>query len=241
MNIQINTHMLIKFRNHLLALIKIYTPILFFILLVIFLNFVTGIPISQFTRDPAAIANINPFFGFVSNIGILLWCATASICFFSSTIIRKYNQQIDVYKGREFSNFLMIAGFFTLLILLDDLFLFHELVFPIFLNIPGKFLFASYAIILLWYFFRFKNIIIKTKLTFLFLSLLCFGISIIIDVLRDRLDISIYQAHLFEDGFKLLGIFSWLSYFVTVSFKVLSRYGKKAEGRGQETGGILAG
>ncbi|MDJ0796702.1 MAG: hypothetical protein QNJ51_07660 [Calothrix sp. MO_167.B12] len=198
------------------------------------MNFATGIPISQFTRDPAAIADINPFFGLVSNIGILLWCGTVSICFFSSTIIRKYNQQIDLYKVRDFSNFLMIAGFITLILLLDDLFLFHELVFPIFLNIPGKFLFASYAIIISWYFFRFRNIIIKTEWTFLFLSLLCFGISIIIDVLRDILDISIYQAHLFEDGFKLIGIFSWLSYFVKVSFQVLSRYTPKAEGRGKE-------
>ncbi|MDJ0615539.1 MAG: hypothetical protein QNJ63_02130 [Calothrix sp. MO_192.B10] len=216
--------MLIQFRNRWLIFVKIYTPILLFLLLVIFLNFVTGIPISKFTRDPAAIADINPFFGLVSNIGILLWCGTVSICFFSSTIIRKYNQHIDLYKVRDFSNFLMIAGFITLILLLDDLFLFHELVFPIFLKIPGKFLYASYAIIISWYFFRFRNIIIKTEWTFLFLSLLCFGTSIIIDALRDILDISIYQAHLFEDGFKLLGIFSWLSYFVKVSFKVLFRY-----------------
>lgn len=221
MNIKIDTQLIIKFRNYLSIFINIYTPILLFLLLVICLHIATGIPISKFTRDPAAIAHINPFFGMVSNIGILLWCAASSICFFSSTIIRKYNHKIDLYKERELSNFLMIAGFITLIILLDDLFLFHELVFPIFLNIPGRVLFASYAMILSWYFFQFRKIIIKTEWIFLFVSLLFFGISITIDLLRDVLDISFYQEHLFEDGFKLLGIFSWLSYFISVSFNVL--------------------
>ncbi len=62
-------------------LVKLYTPIVILVLLVVFLSFKTGIPIDKFTGDPAAIAGINPFIGVVSNIGILFWCASASIEF----------------------------------------------------------------------------------------------------------------------------------------------------------------
>ena len=130
-------------------------------------------------------------------------------------------QTADSYISKELANFLAVAVIITLVMLLDDLFLFHELVFPIFLNIPGRFLFISYAIIILWYLLRFRRTIVNTKWAFLFLGFLCFGSSIFIDILRDIFHLDFYQPHLLEDGFKLLGIVSWLSYYVTGSFNIL--------------------
>ena len=38
------------------------------------------VSMAAMTRDVTAIANIHPFSGILSNLGILLWCAAASIC-----------------------------------------------------------------------------------------------------------------------------------------------------------------
>jgi hypothetical protein len=36
------------------------------------------------TNDTAAIARIHPIAGILSNLGVLLWCASASICLFAA-------------------------------------------------------------------------------------------------------------------------------------------------------------
>ena len=201
-------------------LVKLYTPIVILLLLVVFLSFKTGIPISKFTADPAAIAGINPFIGVVSNIGILFWCASASICFFSFALLQKTR-----IRG-NFSAFFLFSGFITSILLLDDLFLFHEeglnslgIIFPNLPFISEKVIYFSYIMIVLLYFIRFRKIIIKTDFALLFLAFLFFGGSIIIDLFQ----IAVFDIFLFEDGFKLFGIVSWLGYFVIVCFQVVKQ------------------
>ena len=77
------------------------------------------IPVYKFTADPTATLSAHPFTGLVSNIGIIFWCATVAICFFTFAIYRASNQD-------KISIFLLISAFLSLILLLDDLFLFHE-------------------------------------------------------------------------------------------------------------------
>ncbi len=204
-------------------LVKLYTPIVILLFLVVFISFKTGIPIKKFTMDPAEIAEINPFMGAVSNIGILFWCASASICFFSFALLQKTR-----IRG-NFSAFFQFSGFITSILLLDDLFLFHErhhlnsreIIFP---NSPAPFIaenasYFSYIIIVLFYLIRFRKIIIKTDFVLLFLAFLFFGASIIID----SFPIPVFDIDLFEDVFKLFGIVSWFGYFVIVCFQVVKQ------------------
>ncbi len=199
-------------------LVKLYTPIVILVLLVVFLSFKTGIPIDKFTGDPAAIAGINPFIGVVSNIGILFWCASASICFFSFALPQKTRNR------GNFSAFFLFSGFITSILLLDDLFLFHErhlnsreIIFPNSTFISQEVIYLSYAMIILFYFIKFRKIIVKTDFIILLLALSFFGASIIID----SFSLSIPMKSLFEDGFKLFGIVSWFGYFVRVCFQVV--------------------
>lgn len=72
---------------------SIYIPIIVLLVLIVLVSLKTGIPVGTFTRDAAVTAGkagltpsialqINPFLGLISNLGILLWCICASICFF---------------------------------------------------------------------------------------------------------------------------------------------------------------
>ncbi len=220
-------------RKLFLLLIKLYIPILILIVIVAFFSSKTGIPVENFTKDPAAIAGINPFFGIISNIGILLWCASVSICFFSFAVLQK--NRIKKKSKEVFLPFLLFSGIITLIILFDDLFLFHEGIFPelskeFFFNseyiseriiyfISEKFIYFSYIVLFSFYILRFKKIILKTQWIILLLAFIFFGISVTLDSIPTQI---IKINYLLEDGFKLFGIVSWFGYFFRVCLQVLS-------------------
>jgi hypothetical protein len=80
------------------------------------------------TRDIAAIAKIHPLSGFLSNLGILLWCAAASICSFAAMTLRKI-------KPRDIFWFLLSSAVLSAYLMFDDLFQFHEELAPTYLGL----------------------------------------------------------------------------------------------------------
>jgi hypothetical protein len=76
----------------------------------------TDVPMGHFTRDPLAVAQAPRYTGLISNIGILLWCASVSICLLGSAVLgRRPN-------NRELSIFLLWLGALTAVLLANDLF-----------------------------------------------------------------------------------------------------------------------
>lgn len=169
-----------------------------------------GIPISMFTRDPAAIAHVPLYSGFVSNIGILFWCATVAVSLF--TVIALVNTDHD---GKPLL-FLLAMSVQTGLLMLDDLFLFHEKIYPRVFHIPEKGAFVAYGIYLLICVIYFRNVILKSNYFVLLLSFALLGLSIVVDTFPEGWS---EFHHLFEDGFKLLGIATWFVYFSSLSVK----------------------
>jgi hypothetical protein len=157
-----------------------------------------------------AIMEAPVYVGLLSNIGILFWCASATICIFSFAVLQK---NLD---DREVLLFLLFSGLMTVVLLLDDLFLYHEEVFPEYLHIPQKAVLAGYGIMIFLYLIRFRKTIIQTEFLVLLFSFGFFGLSIIIDWIPQS---TIPEHHLFEDGSKLLGILSWFAYFTRVCVK----------------------
>lgn len=205
--------------------LKIYIPIFILLLVITSVSYFTGIPIEVFTRDPAVVAtseqiiplldeNHNPFLGILSQIGILFWCVSSSICLFCALIITQKH-----YIWQNLANFLQFFGLITLILLLDDLFLLHESIFPQLLKIPEEFVYFCYGISVLIGLIKFKKIIIQTEWTILLLSLIFFSFSLILDEII-LLNYSVGLKILLEDGFKLLGIASWFCYFGLVCLKV---------------------
>lgn len=177
-------------------------------LVVVSLQF--DIPISVFTRDPAAIAHVPLYSGFVSNLGVLFWCATVAISLF--TVITLVNSDHD---GKPLL-FLLAMSVQTGLLMLDDLFLFHEKIYPKVFHIPEKGAFVLYGIYLLACLVYFRAVVLKSNYFVLLLSFALLGLSIVVDTFPE--DWSEFH-HLFEDGFKLLGIVTWFAYFSSLSAK----------------------
>jgi hypothetical protein len=174
---------------------------------ILLLHWGKGIPIGYLTRDPALVVNIPIYIGSFSIIGILLWFSAAALCLFSAPLVSHP-------KDNSLQQFLLMSGLFTLLLVLDDLFLLHEEVFPKYVGIPERVVEASYGILMLLYLFKFRAVIFKTEFLLFGLALGLFGFSLGLDVLPQN----IYFRHLLEDGSKFAGIVTWLVYFARVSY-----------------------
>jgi hypothetical protein len=197
-------------------LITLLLPALLFLAVMVVLCTQMDIPISFFTCDPASTVEIHPFTGMVSNIGILLWTSSAVVCLFSWGLLRKDPEK------RRFSTFLLFSGILTLILVIDDLFLFHEEIFPEQLGIPQKFVLLGYMGITLVGVVVFRKTILATDYLLLLIALGFFGLSVFVDVFDHEIDALIGGwRYLFEDGFKFLGIVTWLGYFWRTCFTAI--------------------
>ncbi len=191
-------------------MLAVYIPTLLILVLVRQQN---KVPIFHLMGDPAKIADWPFYIGMVTKFGILLWCATAAICLFTSLYLKPLNPSL------KHQRFLLASGVITTILLVDDSFQLHEEVFPTYLGIPEKIFYLGYVIIVALYLAKFHKIIRKTQsLIFLGLALGFFTLSIFLDM-RFIIDLVesgvIYDRDraLLENGFKLLGIVSWFTYF----------------------------
>jgi hypothetical protein len=169
-----------------------------------------GIPLYILTGDPTAVMNVPFFTGFLSNVGVLLWAAATAICLFSAFIA------IRILHESEFFEFLLGSGLLTGMLMMDDLFLFHDEVFPDHLGISQKVVYAAYVVCAFTYLLYFRTMILRTDYLLLVMALGLFAVSVTVDL------------HLFytpervlvEDGAKFLGIAFWSGYFLRVSASI---------------------
>ncbi len=194
-------------------LLSLYVlPLLFLVVLVV-ASSQLGIDLGEFLRDPAATTNVHPFTGVASNVGVILWTAAATICLIGWVILRHNPDQL------KFSKFLLCSGLLTSFLMLDDFFLLHERVFNVYFGIPEKITYLGYFGLILWGGVVFKECILKTEYLILLIAFGFFGLSMFTDAIQYRIEPIIGPWRiLFEDGFKLLGIVSWLGYFYRCTF-----------------------
>ncbi|ESA33238.1 hypothetical protein N836_22870 [Leptolyngbya sp. Heron Island J] len=179
-------------------------------------RFFTPIPIRHLTRDPLVLAEKPFYFGFLSNVGVLLWCGTAAVCLFSSLLL------FVVQGRRESSLFFAVFGSISLWLMLDDLLMIHEVLDEELHLVPDKVTYTVYGLAVVVSLLRFRKLLIRVQPWVLGLSLVFFGISMGFDVLVPQ-GWAILQddAYLLEDGAKLLAIFVWAVYFCRVALEQL--------------------
>ena len=192
---------MIKFPSKLFYISILPSSILY--LAILYISNLYDIKLSLVVRDLAQTCGYPIGVGMISNIGILLWGAAASICLFT-TFSGKINSDI--------SKLLLLGGAFSGLLCVDDFFLLHDrYIGPDFLNL-------TYLAISILILVRFKKILKKIGLFNLVISILFLGLSIFFDgVIQQIFNQSYELTQLIEEWFKFLGIVCWLNFWCKAS------------------------
>lgn len=186
-------------------------------------KFVYNIPIWDFTKEPNAILKCYFYTGAISNHCIILWTVAATLCIFCSIFLQRYNF------NSPFRLFLLHVGILTVGLLLDDCYMRHEEMFPVYLGVNQNHVYAVYFIYTFFILIKFRKAIFKTDYIIFFSALLLLALSVLVDVICEKKIITAEVIHLnskqfdqleilFEDTFKGLGILTWLIYFSRVTF-----------------------
>ena len=192
---------MIKFPNKLFYVSILPSTILY--LAILYISNFYNIKLSLVVRDLAQTCGYPIGVGMISNIGILLWGAAASICLFT-TFLEGIN--------RESSKLLLLGGIFSSLLCIDDFFLLHDRYLgPDFLNL-------TYLAISIFLLVRFRRILKIIGLFNLLISILFLGLSVFFDgVIQQIFNQSYELTQLIEEWFKLIGIACWLNFWCKAS------------------------
>ncbi len=151
-------------------------------------------------------------YGFVSNLGIMLWSATAAVCLFAAGIFERAN-------ARALMWFALSAGLLNGWLALDDAFLLHENVLPYF-GIPQNLVLASYVVLALAYAAASWRIILASDYMILLVAGAAVALSLLVDTVFSSLVPSLVYI---EDSAKFFGIFSWASFHLTTLYFLVTR------------------
>ncbi|SLN59985.1 hypothetical protein ROA7450_03110 [Roseovarius albus] len=176
----------------------------------------TGTKISHLTKDPLVVTKGRVYLGMQSNFGVLIWWSGAVIGLFTALLLRQ----------RLASSFLFHLSLFTAFLTLDDMFMFHERIWPSITGLSETRLFLVYFLWATLIFFLGRKDIVRAPVLSLIVSVVFFALSVGLD----RLPNSQLQT-LFEDGAKFIGQVFWtlfiirtaLSHFEKTEQKMLVR------------------
>lgn len=160
-------------RQRSLIQLLFLTVLLPLALLYLVLGLQQVVPLHLLLRDANAEAydhnmGILFFRGAFSNIGVLLWWAAAIVSAFTYFLLHIPSRAAPFTKRAK--AFFLYMAVLTTLLALDDLFMFHEEVFPVRLGIPELAVYAVYGVLAagLIYFLRF---LVRTDFLVLILAL----------------------------------------------------------------------
>lgn len=195
-------------------LIGIYAPIaLLFLGIGILVRIVPDLSIYDIFRDVAVIGKVPSYSGFMSQLGLLLWSASTTICFFTYFVLKKREAS-----RKESLNTLLFAGLLSGYLMIDDTFMLHEEIFPDYIKfIPEKVVIILLGIAMLLFLYFNRREILQSEYGILLLAYGFFGFSVAIDAIPDRFYVGSYffeKIELFlEDGAKFTAITTWFVFY----------------------------
>jgi len=187
------------------------------VILVALARAVGDVPMHYLTRDIATLAGIHPFFGVMSNLGLMLWAASAAASLLTVLILMK--------SGEGVSKFFLASGALSLWLLFDDAFLFHEELAPKHMGLETEFVLVGLGVAVIAWLAAFRRQILAAGPFFLVLSLGMFAVSLGVDFAADFFPAEETEESwriFYEDAPKWLGIVFWLAFHVTASVNTLT-------------------
>lgn len=157
----------------------------------------------------------DPYLGAISNLGVLLWAFGAAVCLFSAYLT--YSLKFS----SKYSFFLLSSGIISFMLMLDDMFLGHEKIYPYLLGIEEEPLMLIYGLSIIGYIIASYRVILQLDFFLLIASLFFFGLSILIDVGYSG-SLPLLKPY-GEDLNKLLGISFWTAFLIRSAWFICSR------------------
>jgi hypothetical protein len=172
-----------------------------------------GVLPSNLTRDTATILNGPAYTGALSNLGIILWSATAAIMLFSAVHLYKNTVQ------RRAALMTLLFGLLTTMLCFDDTYQFHEKAFSGVIYVPEELIYLFYLTCIVVIATVCRVIVVTTPFIIGITAMAFFGISILIDEIN--LPSGRHDAFV-EDCFKFIGIVLWTVYHFKSAFGFIS-------------------
>ena len=214
----------LELRPSLGVLAAIFIPPALVLLVVAVVVAVAEIDVGLVFRDPSAVLDGHPLTGFMSSLGIILWWVTASVCLFTFAL------SAPAGLSRTVRVFLLTSGLFTVLLAVDDQFLFHDDLSSRYLGLREREVMAGYLVIAAVYVLVNRAVIRRSEWLILIASLAFFAGSIGFDYLtqlalggEDSIGVGLDWSLLIEDGMKFIGIVGWSAYLLRFSYFALTR------------------
>lgn len=190
----------------------------------------SGLTIGDAVADPHEFHRYR-FLGIVSTTGVLIWGSVFTICLFAAATIGGHG---PMCRWRWF--YLASAGV-ALMLLVDDFLLVHEFsdeVVSVFVDfdrtreqkdVLEAMVFAGYASVFAVYAWAFRDLLPETDVGVLGLALVMFALSLVVDFgTLDRMGLALPDEDSFldlrslvEEGFKLLGIVYFATFYLRLA------------------------
>lgn len=168
----------------------------------------TGEPVRAFLIDPAAELEVAPYYGFASNIGVLVWWGAAVACGGAAALLW--------HTRRPGSHPLLILATTSAAAALDDLFMVHEYFFPA-LGVAQEAVLAAYLVATLALLWTIRGFIAANDGSMLAVAGAFFAVSLVVDSALGPSG----AAYMLEDGSKLFGISTWATFLVRASWRAV--------------------
>jgi hypothetical protein len=163
-----------------------------------------GFAVMEIIRDSAQQNDVSSFIGFLSNIGVWLWVASAAICTFIVFFIPTTNQ-------KSLKELLILTGLLSISLAIDDFFMIHDR------YINQNYCYLAYAIIASLILIRSYKSILETEASVFLLAGFLLASSILTDLIQYYIPLSYHHVQIIEEGFKFTGAATWLYFNVRVA------------------------
>jgi hypothetical protein len=165
------------------------------------------ITIKTLVDNPIGAFNAPIYYGTILKFGIILWISTSAICLFTFFIIR------NELPLKKISFSLLFSSILSLIFALDELFLTHVKLFPLFMYIDKNLVFVIYIVLFLLLLIYSRRVLFRYGYFLFVLAIIFFLGKVGMDWLRHWNYLPDDKYIFIEDGFKFFGILAWFLFY----------------------------